>query len=221
MTDQTLTIGPYTVRLLAHNAPQAVVYCPQSAEEALALYDLLPAPKPALAAIDGLDWDRDLSPWPAPKAFKGGRDFGGQAQAFLDDLTSTILPAVEAALPVPPTRRLLAGYSLGGLFALWAATRTDVFHRVASLSGSLWFDGFLDYLEATPLSPAVEKVFLSLGDREKNTKNPRMATVEDNTRRALALLTDRGIPAQLELNPGGHFNDVPQRTARGIQAALS
>ena len=92
---------------------------------------------------------------------------------------------------------------------------------IASLSGSLWFDGFSDYPESFPPSPGVKRVFLSLGDREKNTKNPRMATVEDNTRRILSLLTARGVPAALEMNPGGHFNDVPQRIARGIQITLT
>lgn len=221
MTDQLLSFGPYTVRLLSEAGGQAIVYCPQSAKEALPLYDLLPAPRPALAAIDGIDWDRELSPWPAPRAFKGGTDFGGEAQSFLDALTSRILPGVEAALGAAPTHRVLAGYSLGGLFALWSATRTDAFDRIASLSGSLWFDGFSDYLESFPPSPGVKRVFLSLGDREKNTKNPRMATVEDNTRRILSLLTARGVLAALEMNPGGHFNDVPQRIARGIQMTLT
>ena len=83
------------------------------------------------------------------------------------------------------------------------------------------FRSFSDYLESFPPSPGVKRVFLSLGDREKNTKNPRMATVEDNTRRILSLLTARGVPAALEMNPGGHFNDVPQRIARGIQMTLT
>ena len=55
MTDQLLSFGPYTVRLLSEAGGQAIVYCPQSAKEALPLYDLLPAPRPALAAIDGIE----------------------------------------------------------------------------------------------------------------------------------------------------------------------
>lgn len=37
----------------------------------------------------------------------------------------------------------IAGYSLAGLFALYALYKTDVFTRVASMSGSLWFPGIM------------------------------------------------------------------------------
>ena len=37
----------------------------------------------------------------------------------------------------------IAGYSLAGLFALYALYKTDAFTRVASMSGSLWFPGIM------------------------------------------------------------------------------
>ena len=43
------------------------------------------------AAISGGDWDNDLSPWPAPKAFKGGSDFGGGADDFIKELAGGIM----------------------------------------------------------------------------------------------------------------------------------
>jgi predicted alpha/beta superfamily hydrolase len=41
---------------------------------------------------------------------------------------------------------IIGGYSLAGLFALWASTRTDLFFGVAAASPSVWFPGFIDYM---------------------------------------------------------------------------
>ena len=70
------------------------------------------------------------------------------------------------------------------------------------------------------LRDGVNRVYLSLGDREKNTRNPRMAVVEDRTRQTAELLQAKGIPVVFELNPGGHFNDAPARIAKGINALM-
>lgn len=60
-----------------------------------------------LVAIDQVDWNRDLSPWPAKRAFRGGEDFGGGADAYLKELTEIIVPAVEADLRLVPSCRIL------------------------------------------------------------------------------------------------------------------
>ena len=49
---------------------------------------------------------------------------------------------------------IIGGYSLGGLFALWAARNTDAFTAVAAASPSLWINGWGEYAAAHPiLSP--------------------------------------------------------------------
>lgn len=215
---QILAFGAYTVRLFPGEGSRDVLYCPLFAEEAAAVWQRLPASRPVLAAVSGMDWNRDLSPWPAAKAFRDGEDFSGGGARFLGELSSHIIPSVEAALGFAPASRAVCGYSLAGLFALWAAWQTDLFDRAASVSGSLWFDGFVDFLRQTPPRRRLRKVYLSLGDREKNAKDPRMAAVEDCTRRAAALLRDSGAAVELEMNPGGHFRDAAARMAKGIAA---
>lgn len=187
-----------------------MVYLLLSPEKAEELQDLLPAPRPALAALYDLDWNGALSPWPAQKVFRGGEDFAGGGAAFLQELTGSIIPTVEKK---PPAKRILAGYSMGGLFALYAALNTACFDRVASVSGSLWFDGFVDY--ALKRSCLAERVYLSLGDKEKNTRNPRMCAIEDCT-----CTVAKHLGCDVELNPGGHFQDELPRLARGIAALL-
>lgn len=184
-------------------------------DEAADVFARLPQPRPTLAAIAGIDWNRDLSPSPAPAVF-GDAAFAGGADRYLAVLTGRLMPAIEATLPVPPAWRGIAGYSLAGLFALYAATQTDRFSRAASVSGSLWFDGFADALPAAPHWPAL--AYLSLSDREKLTRNPRMAAVEACTDRTAAILRAAGVTVVRETNPGGHFRDVTARLARGIAA---
>ena len=92
----------------------------------------------ALAAISVLNWNRDLSPWETPGIRNNRYSFGG-ADEYISQLTGKIMPEILSKLPGTPEFTAIAGYSLAGLFALYAAYRTDVFSRVASVSGSLWF----------------------------------------------------------------------------------
>jgi len=195
-----------------------IVYSHLERDRASSVWARLPEPKPMLAAIGGADWENDLTPWPAKRAFKGGRAFGGQADSYLRVLTGTIIPAVEAALPAAPAVRTLAGYSLDGLFALYAAWQTVSFSRVASVSGSLWYDGFLDFLRSKPPLVLPKRVYFSLGSREKCASSPRLASVQNCTEAAVEYLRSLGSDVTWELNPGGHFDDAALRLSRGIAA---
>lgn len=169
----------------------------------------------SLAVIGGLDWDAELTPWPAPGVFKG-RAFSGQGDGWLQTLTGQALPEIFEKLPGKPRWTGLAGYSLAGLFAVCALYRTDAFARVASVSGSLWYPGFAEYAAENALSRLPERAYFSVGDREFKAKNAQMRTVEDATRRVAARFEAAGIPTRFELNPGGHFNDPVGRMAKGI-----
>lgn len=155
------------------------------------------------------DWNRELSPWPAPPVF-GKEPFGGGAREALDWLLREILPKYDPALPV-----ILGGYSLSGLFALWAHYECDAFAGVAAASPSVWFPGWDDYAETrTPHGFA----YLSLGDRESKTRNKQMATVGD----AICRQAERfaSIPSILEWNPGNHFAEPEVRMAKGLRWTL-
>ena len=49
---------------------------------------------------------------------------------------------------------ILGGYSLAGLFALWAATQTNALYGVAAASPSVWFPGWPEYEAAHPIQDA-------------------------------------------------------------------
>lgn len=174
----------------------------------------------ALAAVSGLRWEDDLTPWPIPPIMKGAAPCAGQADAYIDLLTGRMLPQILAGLPATPAYLALAGYSLAGLFALYAVYRTDRFARVASASGSLWYPDIVDYIQNHAPIRQPDCLYLSLGDKEGRTRNPLMRSVEDNTRLLADFYRDVGIPTALEMNPGGHFNDPTGRMARAIAWVL-
>lgn len=180
----------------------------------------LGCPPFVLAAIGGLDWNRELSPWECDGTVRDSDPFAGGAPAYLDELLGRIVPEVEASLPQPPAWRGIAGYSLAGLFALWSLWQTDAFDRAASASGSLWFPGFVERAAADPFAGSPQAVYLSLGKKETKTPNRMMRHVLDDTRSMEELLGARGIDAAFELNPGNHFSETGLRMARGIKWIL-
>ena len=190
--------------------PRGVIYLLNDASDAPVL------PHAAVVSVEVPDWNRDLSPWKAERVFRKGSDFAGGAEEFLRKLTETITEA-EKTLGFPPEFRGIAGYSLAGLFAVWALYRTDWFDRAASMSGSLWFDGFTDFMEEHCPENVPAKVYLSVGEREKQTKNVRMAQVEACTMRAAEIFRQYGSDIRTEQNPGGHFDEVPDRIERGLR----
>ena len=163
-----------------------------------------------LIVIKVQNWNLDLSPWKAPAVF-GKEDFGGGAEKTLKEVLKYCSDRDK--------KYIIGGYSLAGLFALWAAYQTDVFAAVAAASPSIWFPGFVDYMKENEIHS--KAVYLSLGDKEEKERNPVMASVGDCIREASDILKDKGIKTILEWNPGNHFKDADLRTAKAFAWAAS
>lgn len=158
--------------------------------------------------VSNFDWNDALTPWPAEKVFKKGKDFGGHADQLLQEILSLNIWLQKWK------RYTIAGYSLAGLFALYACTKTDRFDGCVSCSGSLWYDGFLEYIKENPVQCTY--VYLSLGDLEKNSSNPRMAQVETCHRKMIQILSAY-TDCIFEMNEGNHFQDPEGRVRKGIE----
>ena len=163
-----------------------------------------------LVAFQVNDWNRDLPPWEAPPVF-GKEGFGGGAGATLEEILSLVSDKEKTYC--------IGGYSLAGLFALWAAYQTDAFGGVAAASPSVWFPGFTEYMEKHEIKSRM--VYLSLGDSESKARNPVMATVGDRIQKANSILTERGVDCTLEWNKGNHFKDADCRTAKAFAWLLN
>ena len=177
-------------------------------------------PQFALVAISDLDWNHDMAPWDRPAAFKNGEPFIGGADDYLRLLVEEIMPRAEKELSGPPAWRGIAGYSLAGLFALYAIYRTDVFSRVGCMSGSLWFPGFKEYVFSHEPKRRPDCIYFSLGDNEAKTRNSVLKTVQENTEEIQAFYQSKGIDTVFQLNPGNHFVQGIERTIAGIQWLL-
>lgn len=173
-----------------------------------------------LVTISGLHWNQELSPWPVETVVSRDDKFTGGASEWLAVLTGEVVPQVERLLDVPPSWRLLAGYSMAGLFAVWAAHQCKLFTRILSASGSMWFPGWLEYARQHAPAAPLQGVYLSVGDKESTSRNAVLQTVGDRTRAVAAVLDDRGVPTKFELNPGNHFKNPPLRVAKGLKWLL-
>ena len=86
------------------------------------------------AAVPVESWNDELSPWKAPAVW-GKQGFGGNAADTLRFLTEPFIPTLKQQFRLPEDIKIiLGGYSLAGLFALWASTQTKLFYGVAAAS---------------------------------------------------------------------------------------
>ncbi|MBO4569205.1 MAG: hypothetical protein J5674_04525 [Candidatus Methanomethylophilaceae archaeon] len=156
-----------------------------------------------LLVFESDSWFDDFSPWPSEA---GGRSFGGLGRESLEEIE-------EAA----PEGSLIAGYSLAGLFALWALYSSDVFTGAACCSGSLWYEGWDKFVESRAVPPE-SSVYLSLGGKESGSGRPPMSTIgECYLRQEMLLKQDPGVSRMIYVKErGGHFTDPDGRLARGI-----
>ena len=169
-----------------------------------------------LVTISGLHWNQELSPWPVETVVSKNDRFTGGGPDLLPLLTHEIVPQVEGLLDAPPAWRCLAGYSLGGLFAVWTAYQTDLFTRILSASGSMWYPGWLEFAQEHELAALLQGIYLSVGEQESTSRNAVLQTVGERTKALASLMAERGIPAKFELNPGNHFKNPPLRVVKGI-----
>lgn len=171
----------------------------------------------SMVVISGLDWESELTPWKAP-GLKAG-EFAGRAQSFLDILKGDIMVNVESSLRISRPKRFIAGVSLSGLFALWASCRTHLFEGVASVSGSFWYDKFTEWFCTQEYSSS--RYYFSLGEKEKDGKNLRLAAVEEETAKIMSTLQANEKEVIFEYNEGNHFGPLIERIEKAISALLA
>lgn len=163
------------------------------------------------AAWSPVDWNAEYTPWPAPKLFNKADPFTGQGRKTLHWMQETLFPYIRSHYNI--FTQGIIGYSLGGLFALWVVSQTDMMYAM-SCSGSLWYDHWITYLKENPMQN--KTIYLSLGDKEDKTRNQRLKMVEKQTA-ATAQFLEKKNAITYEMNPGTHFQNVNQRIEKAIQ----
>ena len=223
MSEQ-LNIEGRICRLFGSDRPGCILIQPSARHEnatleaeAQKIAELSPAPF-VLATIELEDWMLDLMPWPdanisrEPEAGKHGQD-------TLQYVLLSLIPELQGRFGPLPI--IFGGYSLGGLFALWASAQTDIFKAVAAASPSVWIKDWIPF--ARKHVPMADAVYLSLGDQEEHVRNQAIARVGDNLRAQYTLLQEQlgAEKCTLVWEQGGHFNDNEGRLARAFAWCLN
>ena len=201
-----------------------IIYLNTFSDEGQKVYGAAQAtgcPPFTLVAISNLDWNHDMVPWDGPSSFKNAESCTGGADDYLRLLTEEIIPTAEKGIAGVPCWRGIAGYSLAGLFALYAIYQTDLFSHVGSMSGSLWYSGMKEYIFSHEPKRRPDCIYFSLGDKESKTRNPVLRSVRQNTEEIQAFYQAKGIDTVFQLNPGNHYDHAVERTAAGLCWLLS
>lgn len=143
----------------------------------------------------------EYTPWPAAALVAGRPDFGGGAQAYIDELADNIKPQIDALFRTKPeaANTAMIGGSLGGLVSLFAGyQRPEVFGRIGMLSASFWYEGVLEEIAARGALPEPIRFYLSVGTCEGIYKNGIQRKMVENTRRVHASwLQQDGVAARM------------------------
>lgn len=163
-----------------------------------------------LVMIYPYDWNYCMTPW---KYHDKNMGKTGGGEEFLSWFVSEIYDEKYQ-------RQYIGGYSLGGLFALFAACEKELFDGVMSVSGSLWYPGALEYFNEKSIGKRIGKIYMSLGDKESLTKNAEREKVGFNTEK-LAEVFGKTKEVFFEYNRGGHFTDINGRIAKSILTEIN
>ena len=147
----------------------------------------------------------------------------GEARVFQVNANSEAY-AIDANRSEPNAPRIcctIAGYSLAGLFATWAAFNSSAFSRIASASGSLWYPKFARFVAERPLTRPIDCAYFSLGSKEAKTPSRLLRNVATGTDEVVVAFRSKGVPTRFETNPGNHFKEPTLRMARGITWTIS
>lgn len=168
--------------------------------------------------IENNDYESDFTPYTHPPVFKGGLDFKGNADQYLT-LLLRIMQKVESENRFPVIKRILAGYSLGGLFSLFATSKTNLFSGICCASASFWYPKFVDYVETHDFF--FEKAYFSIGDKESHTKNPYLRNAYQDMMMVKQILETKKHLVYFEFNQGGHFSNPMKRVDKGVSFLLN
>ena len=174
----------------------------------------------SLLTIYVSDWNNDLSPYVASSIFKGISDFKGNADSFLDYVLNLIKKVVLEE-SIKPIYKALTGYSMAGLFAVYTLFKTNEFIKVGSVSGSLWYPLFIEFVKNNKVLQGISTFYMSLGDKEKKTSNRIMSEVETNSLIIFERIKPQFNNSNFEFNPGNHFKDEDLRIAKCIAYLLN
>ncbi|HEX3050012.1 MAG TPA: alpha/beta hydrolase-fold protein [Aggregatilineaceae bacterium] len=166
---------------------------------------------------------RDYTPTPITPGFEMfGHPYQetGGGERFLQFIERELLPTIDATYRTDPTDRALAGWSLGGLFALYAMLqRPTLFQRILAISPSLmWGNRVLFQIESEYAAAHTELPLRLFVGRESE---PGYESYVEETRGLVETLKQRqyaGLDVNFHLfEDENHLSVVPLAYTRGLR----
>lgn len=150
-------------------------------------------PEMILVGITSYDRIHEYTPWSAQKLPSGRHydHFGGRASQYLQTVTQELKPWMDRNFYTDPRAEStgIVGKSLGGLVSLFAAyVYPEVFGRIGAMSASLWYEGFVEFMEERQLDSRL-RIYMDIGSLEGLTKSNRQRLMQSLTDEAAAVLS--------------------------------
>ncbi|MEF3311482.1 alpha/beta hydrolase-fold protein [Paenibacillus sp. GYB004] len=150
-----------------------------------------------LVGIDPKERRDEYTPWPAPKLTAQFNDFAGEGPAYLAYLVEELMPFIAERYRTGsgPGHTGMIGASLGGLISMFAAyEHPGVFGRIGSISGSYWYERFVEYMKEKPIADGERRIYMYVGTAEGATKTNIQKTMVARTFEAHEVLLAGGFP---------------------------
>jgi predicted alpha/beta superfamily hydrolase len=178
------------------------------------------APEFIVVGIENIDRDHDFTPTHVPD-YKGmSFPTSGGATEFLQFLEQELIPLVDGTYRTVD-HRLLAGWSFGGLFTVYAMLeRPDLFSAYIGISPSIWWQD--DALVKKPFSRALDRPIrfaMTIGADEEGGMNYTAAT--NFAERFRQAPVDGLEVTFLEIDGAGHNQSLPLAYYRSLRALYS
>ncbi|WP_077616688.1 alpha/beta hydrolase [Caenibacillus caldisaponilyticus] len=137
----------------------------------------------------------EYTPWPAKALSDKFGDFGGLGFRYLSFLVEDLKPYIDSEFKTDSRRQQtgMIGASLGGLISMYAAyLYPDVFGKIGSISGSFWYEGFIDFMQAKTVATGL-KIYMDVGRIEGIGKRTIQKDMVSKTKEAYTILKNNGL----------------------------
>lgn len=203
------------------NSSAPIIYAIDAPEFPFSIEPACEGIRATVVRVPVSSWDENLTPWTAESPFRERPDYAGKADGTAAELLDCC-HAFELAQGLAPAQRGLAGYSLGGLFAVHAFLHETFWDGCASLSGSLWYPGWAEVMEHLALAREVDfsgrSCYLSVGNREAKAPQPQLRHVVEGMAMTALALEVHGCNVRCEIGPGAHTQHELERWQKGLEA---
>lgn len=138
----------------------------------------------------------EYTPWPAKALSDKFADFGGKGSEYIAFVGEELKPFIDRQYRTKPGRSDtgIIGASLGGLISMYAAyKRPDLFGKIGSISGSYWYEGFVEYMRGNGIGGADWRVYMYVGGAEGAQKTGVQKDMVIRTKEAYGLLLEQGL----------------------------